>query len=63
MGGRGKRSLKARVGRKCCIGRGEAKMNSAVYKLEDSEEEVTVLSEETGTQQGESSGCESWQEF
>ena len=28
MGGRGVRGLKARVGRKCCIGRGGSRLNS-----------------------------------
>ena len=53
MGGGRIRGLKARVGRKCCISRGEAKLTVEVYKLENSEKEVTVLSsEKVGTQHG-----------
>ena len=46
MGGRGKRGLKARVGRECCIsGGGPDGLSSTIvlYKLVESEQEVTVL--------------------
>ena len=46
------------MGRKCCISRGEPRLNSGGNKLEESEKEVTVLvgvgsPEEARTQQGE----------
>ena len=48
------RGLKAMVGRKCCISRGEARLNSEVYKLEESEEDVTMFSpEEAGRSRGQ----------
>ena len=50
------------MGRKCCISRGEPDWTVEAYKLEESKEEVTVLSsEEAETQQGGSSRSESWQ--
>ena len=52
MGGRGIKDLKARVGRECCISRGGSDCTVKVYKLEESEKEVTVLfPEKAGTQQ------------
>ena len=56
MGGRGIRALKANVGQECCISIGVAdgpNCTVEVYKLEESEEEDTVLvgigfPEETG---------------
>ena len=53
------KGLKAKVGRKCCIGRRGADgpvSTVKIHKLEESEEEITVLvdvgsPEESGTQQ------------
>ena len=46
MGGKSRRSLKVRVGWECFIrreGARKARLSSGVYKLEESEEKVTVL--------------------
>ena len=58
MGSRRIRGLKARMGRKWCISRGGGPNRTVeVYKLDESEEEVTMLSpEKTGMQQGEAPG-------
>ena len=50
MGRRGIRGLKMRVGRECSISRGGPDCTVEVCRLEESEEEVTVL--QVGTQQG-----------
>ena len=47
---RGTKSLKTRVGPKCSISRRGPDCTVKVYKLEESDEEVTVL--QVGTQQG-----------
>ena len=52
MGGRRIRGLKTMVGRKCCIGKGGARLNSGDTQTGGVREEVTVLSEEARTQQG-----------
>ena len=54
------RSLKTRMGRDCCISRGEPDCTVEVYMSEESEERVTVL--RVGTQHGGSSKSESCQE-
>ena len=58
MGGRGIRDLKARVDQECCISGRGSDCTVKVYKLEESEKEVTVLFlEKAGTQQEAAPGA------
>ena len=51
MSRRGKRGLKARMRRECCISRWGSDCAVVVYRSDESREEVAVL--RVGTQQGE----------